>query len=108
MKIGNQIAQLLVIGPLRLTQIHGHNVFSADHLHHLRKCLVREIDAIALELLNSDSQRIGRVVGRFVQAEHLQLRRNRAQVVIIAECGECRVDGVFVKLGRQRGERGLR
>ena len=110
-QFGNQVAQLLVIGPLGLTQVHGHDVFGADHLHHLRKRLAREIDAATLELLNFNNHRIGGGVFirvRFVQAEQLELRRNGAQVIIIAERGKCHVDGAFVKLGRYRGKRGFR
>ena len=110
MHLGNHVAQLLVGGPLGFVQPKGHNVFGAHHLHHLRKRLAREIDAAALQLLNLRGDGVGRVelVGRgLVQAKKLQLRRNGAQVVVVAERHERHVNGALVKLRRQRGERGL-
>ena len=110
-QLGNHVAQLLVVGPLGLVQADGHDVFGANHLHHLRKRFAREIDAAAFQLLHLRGDRIRRIkhvgVG-FVQAEQLELRRDGARVVVIAERSKRHVNGALVKLGRQRGERGFR
>ena len=105
MKIGNHVVQLLVGRPFGLIRLNRQDVFGAHHLHHLRKRIAREVDAATLQLLNLRGDRLRRIelVGRgFVQAEELQLRRNRAQVGVIAKRDKRHVNGALVKLRRQR------
>ena len=94
-----------------MVQLNRNDVFGGHGAHHLRKRLVREIDAAPLQLLNLLGNWVRRVelAGRgLVQAEHLQLRRNGACVVVITERDECRVHGALVKMRGQRRNCGFR